>query len=79
MHRIRLSALNAAACLGLTAALWTPVALGLGIAIYFELPSEPPLWLGIAIATLGIALCAARSAALSRRNGIDQTSPVRCV
>lgn len=26
--------------------LWLPVALGLGIAIYFELPSEPPLWLG---------------------------------
>ena len=26
--------------------LWLPVALGLGIAIYFELHSEPPLWLG---------------------------------
>lgn len=26
--------------------LWLPVALGLGIAIYFELPSEPALWLG---------------------------------
>lgn len=26
--------------------LWLPVAMGLGIAIYFELPSEPALWLG---------------------------------
>src|SRR5438445_2727388 len=26
--------------------LWLPVVIGLGIAIYFELPSEPPLWLG---------------------------------
>jgi competence protein ComEC len=25
--------------------LWLPVAMGLGIALYFELPSEPPLWL----------------------------------
>lgn len=30
--------------------LWLPVALGLGIATYFELPSEPALWLGPALA-----------------------------
>jgi competence protein ComEC len=29
--------------------LWLPVALGLGIAIYFELPSEPAIWLGPAL------------------------------
>jgi competence protein ComEC len=33
--------------------LWLPVALGLGVAIYFELPSEPPLWLGPAAAGAG--------------------------
>jgi competence protein ComEC len=33
--------------------LWLPVAMGLGIAIYFELPSEPALWLGPAIAAGG--------------------------
>ncbi len=26
--------------------LWFPVALGIGIAVYFSLPFEPPLWLG---------------------------------
>src|SRR5918994_2132086 len=26
--------------------LWLPVALGSGIALYFALPVEPPLWLG---------------------------------
>jgi competence protein ComEC len=30
--------------------LWLPVALGLGIAIYYELPTEPALWLGPASA-----------------------------
>ena len=30
--------------------LWLPVALGLGIAIYFELPSEPAIWLGPTLA-----------------------------
>jgi competence protein ComEC len=30
--------------------LWLPVALGLGIAIYFELPVEPALWVGPALA-----------------------------
>lgn len=29
--------------------LWLPVAMGLGIAVYFELPSEPALWVGPAI------------------------------
>ena len=30
--------------------LWLPVAMGLGIAIYFELPGEPAIWLGPALA-----------------------------
>ena len=30
--------------------LWLPVALGLGIAIYYELPTEPALWVGPALA-----------------------------
>ena len=30
--------------------LWLPVALGLGIALYFELPIEPALWLGPTLA-----------------------------
>ena len=30
--------------------LWLPVALGLGIAVYYELPSEPALWLGPGLA-----------------------------
>ena len=34
--------------------LWLPVAMGLGIAIYFELPSEPALWLGPAGAVAAI-------------------------
>ena len=33
--------------------LWLPVAMGLGIAVYFELPSEPALWLGPAVAAAG--------------------------
>ena len=36
--------------------LWLPVALGLGIAVYFELPSEPALWLGPAMAAAALAL-----------------------
>src|SRR6185312_15637912 len=36
--------------------LWLPVALGLGIAIYFELPSEPPLWLAAAVGAAGLLL-----------------------
>ncbi|MEI8397376.1 MAG: hypothetical protein WCF85_21875, partial [Rhodospirillaceae bacterium] len=26
--------------------LWLPVGLGFGIALYFSLPDEPPVWLG---------------------------------
>ena len=36
--------------------LWLPVAMGLGIAIYFELPSEPALWLGAAMAAGSLVL-----------------------
>lgn len=32
--------------------LWLPVFLGLGIAAYFSLPVEPPLWLGLALSVL---------------------------
>ena len=32
--------------------LWLPVALGLGIAIYYELPVEPAAWLGPALLRL---------------------------
>jgi competence protein ComEC len=38
--------------------LWLPVAMGLGIAVYFELPNEPAIW-------LGPGLAAAASAAVS--------------
>lgn len=34
--------------------LWLPVALGGGIAVYFELSVEPPLWTGPAIAMAGL-------------------------
>jgi competence protein ComEC len=34
--------------------LWLPVALGLGIAIYYELKSEPPLWAGPAAAAAAL-------------------------
>ncbi|MCW5736853.1 MAG: ComEC family competence protein [Enhydrobacter sp.] len=46
--------------------LWLPVAMGLGIAVYFELPSEPALWLGPTIAgggCLAFALAPAGSKA----------------
>ncbi|MBY0322845.1 MAG: ComEC family competence protein [Reyranella sp.] len=36
--------------------LWLPVALGLGIAIYFELPSEPALWLGPVLTAVALVL-----------------------
>jgi competence protein ComEC len=35
--------------------LWLPVAMGFGIAIYFALPSEPPMWLGPVLAAAGVA------------------------
>jgi competence protein ComEC len=47
--------------------LWLPVALGLGIAIYFELPSEPSLWLGPALAAVAlIALVLAPAGGFAR-------------
>src|SRR5262245_57956586 len=36
--------------------LWLPVALGLGIAVYYELPSEPALWLGPGLAAVALVL-----------------------
>jgi competence protein ComEC len=36
-------------------ALWLPVFFGTGIALYFTLPSEPPVWAGLA-ATVPLAL-----------------------
>ncbi len=39
--------------------LWLPVALGIGIGIYFALPAEPPVWLGPAL-LLPITLAWAR-------------------
>ena len=44
--------------------LWLPVAMGLGIAVYFELPVEPALWLGPAMAgaaAVAVALAPAGS------------------
>ncbi len=36
--------------------LWLPVGLGIGIALYFLLPAEPPLWPGLAAALAGAVL-----------------------
>ncbi|MDQ7248065.1 ComEC/Rec2 family competence protein [Dongia sedimenti] len=36
---------------------WLAVALGLGIAVYFALPVEPPLWLGGSMTAGGLVLC----------------------
>ena len=61
---------NAGAALGLFAAerdrwvLWLPVALGLGIAMYFALPREPPHWL-MAVSAAAVAM----AFALRRRAG----------
>ncbi|MGH6908955.1 MAG: ComEC/Rec2 family competence protein, partial [Phenylobacterium sp.] len=38
--------------------LWTPVALGLGAALYFTLPSEPQSWIALVCAVLVVALLA---------------------
>lgn len=47
--------------------LWLPVALGLGIAIYFELSSEPALWIGPALAAATfVAAFLAPSGSLAR-------------
>ena len=51
--------------------LWLPVAMGLGIAVYFELPVEPALWLGPAIAGAGcIAVALASGGSKARAFGI---------
>ncbi len=47
--------------------LWLPVAMGLGIAVYFELPSEPALWVGPAAAVAAaVAAFLAPSGSLAR-------------
>jgi competence protein ComEC len=47
--------------------LWLPVALGLGIAVYFELPSEPALWLGPTLAAGALVVaCLAPAGTLAR-------------
>ena len=43
--------------------LWLPVALAAGIAVYFALPSEPPIWLGA-----GVAVFLGATAHLVRRH-----------
>src|SRR5438093_1512268 len=35
--------------------LWLPVALGFGVAVYYELPIEPPLWAGPAAVVVMLA------------------------
>jgi hypothetical protein len=40
--------------------LWLPVALGFGIALYFSLPSEPPVWAGSVALLLLAAMLAGR-------------------
>ena len=52
--------------------LWLPVALGLGIAVYFELPSEPALWAGpaLAAAAFSLALFAPLTPVLVRRPSV---------
>jgi competence protein ComEC len=47
--------------------LWLAVAMGLGIAIYFELPVEPALWVGPAVAAAGsVALALAPAGSKAR-------------
>lgn len=48
-------------------ALWLPVALGAGIALYFELPVEPPLWVGVAVVSAGLLLLGLGAAGLPVR------------
>ena len=50
--------------------LWLPVAMGLGIAVYFELPSEPALWLGPAIAAGGCVVRVALAPAGSKARAL---------
>lgn len=37
-------------------ALWLPVAIGLGVGVYFLLPVEPPIWTGAVAATIACAV-----------------------
>lgn len=46
-------------------ALWLPVGIGLGIAVYFALPAEPPVWVGPALLPPAILL-----AVLGRRRDL---------
>lgn len=39
--------------------LWTPVLLGLGVALYFHIPAEPAPWMLVAAAASALAACAA--------------------
>src|ERR1700691_3314243 len=39
--------------------LWLPVLLGIGIGVYFWVPSEPPRWLGVALLALAALLMVA--------------------
>jgi competence protein ComEC len=39
-------------------ALWLPVGLGAGVGLYFLLPTEPPLWIGLCAAVAGLAATA---------------------
>ena len=46
--------------------LWLPVFLGLGIALYFAIPAEPPAWVGgVLVALAGGALLLGRGRALA--------------
>jgi len=48
--------------------LWTPVAFGVGAAVYFGLKSEPPLWIALTAAALSLALAAAAGRFARRRS-----------
>src|SRR5262245_62069844 len=37
-------------------ALWIPVGIGIGVALYFGLPWEPPVWAGPAALAAGVAV-----------------------
>ena len=51
-------------------ALWTPVGLGVGIGVYFGLPSEPPVWLGFSILIALAATAASLRGTRSRYPGL---------
>jgi competence protein ComEC len=46
-------------------ALWLPVALGIGVGLYFLLPVEPPLWIGLCAAVAALAATAGLQARAS--------------